>query len=113
MLTRKRIEKEAEKLGWDVEWYENNGEPWVSFDNHAPQGNEVCIECPCKKLSDIVDWIYNEWDNYDPSYEASLWIGNDGHGKNGAPYEMGDVYKDMCDSEDMIYDLYSTLNYAA
>lgn len=112
MLTRKKIEREAEKLGWNVEWYENGGEPWVSFETYSPQEQDICIECPCKRLSDIVEWIFNEWDNYDPSYEASLWLDNTGHGKNGAPYKMGDVYKDMCDTENMIYDLYSSLNAA-
>ncbi len=27
-------------------------------------------------------------DGFDPDYEASLWIGPDGHGANGAPYHI-------------------------
>lgn len=34
-------------------------------------------------------------DGFDPDYEASLWIGPDGHGANGAPYHIRDILDDM------------------
>ena len=34
----------------------------------------------------------------------------DGHGKNGAPYDMKDLYGDMEACQDMIYELYQALN---
>ena len=33
--------------------------------------------------------------DFDVSYEAYLWLDDTGHGRNGAPYEMIDVYEDM------------------
>lgn len=34
-------------------------------------------------------------DAFDPDYEASLWLGPDGHGANGAPYHIRDILDDM------------------
>ena len=42
-------------------------------------------------------------------YEAYLWIGTDGHGKNGAPYRIKDIVSDMEQAEAMIEKLYETL----
>lgn len=43
---------------------------------------------------------YYEW--FDPDAEAYLWIGEDGHGRNGAPYHIRDIVADMEDAETMI-----------
>ena len=44
--------------------------------------------------------------DFDPSYEAYLWLDNTGHGINGAPYDMKDVYEDMVECESFIRELY-------
>ena len=49
------------------------------------------------------------YEAYDPDYEAYLWIGTDGHGKNGAPYRIKDIVSDMEQAEAMIEKLYETL----
>lgn len=41
-----------------------------------------------------------------------LWIGTDGHGKNGAPYHIKDIVSDMEAAEAMIDTLYETLKTA-
>ena len=50
------------------------------------------------------------YDNYDCSYEAYLWLDNTGHGTNGAPYDMKDVYEDMEACEKMIFELWESLS---
>ena len=35
------------------------------------------------------------YEDFDPDYEAYLWIGDDGHGRNGAPYHIKDIVSDM------------------
>ena len=40
-----------------------------------------------------------------PDYEAYLWIGDDGHGRNGAPYHIKDIVSDMEEAEEQIYEL--------
>ena len=37
------------------------------------------------------------YEGFDPDYEAYLWIGDDGHGRNGAPYHIKDIVSDTLD----------------
>lgn len=57
------------------------------------------IECFCNN-------IYDYYDNFDVSYETYLWLDSDGHGVNGAPYDMKDIYEDMAWCQNKIYDIY-------
>ena len=59
----------------------------------------------------FVEAIHAEYDGYDVSYEAYLWLDDEGHGKNGAPYDMRDVYDDMEAVKDMLWDLFHNLHY--
>ena len=43
--------------------------------------------------------------NFDVSAEAYLWLDESGHGKNGAPFEMIDVYKDMEECKGFVTEL--------
>ena len=44
-----------------------------------------------KSLQSFVIQIENYLKNFDVDYETSIWIGEDGHGKNGAPYHIKDI----------------------
>lgn len=104
-MTKAKIEKIAEELGWDVTWYENSRTKSVMFSQFSPAGQDFNVEVNYKTLGEIEDKLREYYDSYDPSYEAYLWLGDDGHGKNGAPYEMIDVYNDMKACEEMIDEL--------
>lgn len=54
--------------------------------------------------------LYERHSNFDVSEEASYWLDESGHGKNGAPYDMKDVYEDMEECRDNILELYSALH---
>lgn len=102
-MTKNKIEKIAEELGWTVTWEKNNdGTKFVMFSQYSPAGQDFNIELEYENLGEIEDKLREYYDSYDPSREAYLWLGNDGHGKNGAPYEMIDVYNDMKACEEMI-----------
>lgn len=101
-MTKNKIEKIAEELGWTVTWDNNDGTKFVMFSQYSPAGQDFNVELEYKNLGEIEDKLREYYDNYDPSYEAYLWLDNDGHGKNGAPYEMIDVYNDMVACEEMI-----------
>ena len=101
-MTKNKIEKIAEELGWTVTWDNNDGTKFVMFSQYSPAGQDFNVELEYKNLGEIEDKLREYYDNYDPSYEAYLWLDNDGHGKNGAPYEMNDVYNDMVACEEMI-----------
>lgn len=47
---------------------------------------------------------------YDPDYEATLWVGDDSHGKNGVPYRLSDIIKDMEECKKNMRDLYQALS---
>ncbi len=53
-------------------------------------------------LDSLVGNIKEYYDNFDVDEEAYLWLDETGHGKNGAPYRMKDVVKDMEEAEKMI-----------
>ena len=57
-------------------------------------------------LKDFVQNIVEEYYRFDVSEETYLWLDNTGHGKNGAPYDMKDVYEDTAQCRDFIYELY-------
>lgn len=54
----------------------------------------------------FIDNIHEYYENFDVDEEAYIWIGSDGHGKNGAPYHIADIVKDMEEAEVMMADLY-------
>lgn len=78
----------AEELGWEV----NDG----YFSKYSPAGQDFGIEININEDFDafLRDLRYTI-DAYDVSEETYLWLDSDGHGKNGAPYDMKDVYEDM------------------
>lgn len=45
----------------------------------------------------VVNALREIHDNFDIDYQTSIWIGEDGHGKNGAPYHISDIFESMKD----------------
>lgn len=105
-MTRKFIEKAAEEAGWNVTIaHRNDGGYDVEFQMYTDFGQDV-YECfYVKKLDDLPSEVYERYQNYDPSEEAALWIGPDGHGKNGAPHDMEDILDDMKEVESSLENL--------
>lgn len=60
-------------------------------------------------IEEFIDRIYDYYNDYDVSEATYIWLDETGHGKNGAPYDMKDVYKDMQECEGFILDLYELL----
>lgn len=118
----KRFEKIyeiAERKGWQVEsYYVDEKETMVnfSFEKDSPAGQDFyfSVSVPNEGDEDIFydnveDAIYTYWEGFDVCYETYIWLDETGHGRNGAPYDMMDVYKDMEACEDMIHDLWLAL----
>ena len=55
-----------------------------------------------KSLQSFVFQIENYLKNFDVDYETSIWIGKDGHGKNGAPYHIKDILDEMYSAKEQI-----------
>ena len=112
-MTRKQIEKAAEATGWNVTIYKwdkkEDGGYDIAFQMYTDFGQDVNEEFSVVHLEDIKHEVYERWENYDPSEEASLWLDDTGHGKNGAPHKMEDVLNDMKEVEEALRNLCNAL----
>ena len=91
MKLSKKLINDLEKSGFSVT--ENSGS--VEFQKYSPAGQDFNFEIYADDLRQLCDGLYNYYDDFDVSYEAYIWLGSDGHGANGAPYDMRDLYDDM------------------
>ena len=98
-----------EKLDWCIDY---NDDGTIYFSKYSPAGQDFGFEVGGTSLEEIAENIYDYYDGYDASYEASLWLDSDGHGKNGAPYDMKDLYEDMEACEQNVLELYNIIKEA-
>lgn len=88
----------------DTSWSASvEDESYVEFSTYTTFGNDFNFAIRVGRdddLSDIADRIKEYIDGFDVDYEAYLWIGDDGHGKSGAPYHIKDIVSDMEDARD-------------
>lgn len=112
----KQIYEIAEREGWKVDYSytdEKETEIMFSFEKYSPAGRDFCFEVCVPNdeyeyviYDSVADSIYTYFEGFDVSYETYIWLDENGHGKNGAPYDMSDVYKDTESCEKMIDDLW-------
>ena len=96
-----------ESNDWSID-YEDDGTIYLSKYSPAGQDFGFYVE-KVESIEEFADKIYDQYNEYDVSEAAYLWLDSDGHGKNGAPYEMKDVYEDMEACEQNILDLYNLI----
>lgn len=102
----------AASLGWQVSTDSSKTNVVeFEFQNYTPAGQDLnfCVEMKDDDPQSLLSEIQEYYEGYDPDYEAHLWIGTDGHGKNGAPYHIKDIVSDMEAAEEMINELYEAL----
>ena len=61
-------------------------------------------------FDDMLEDLKSRVDNYDVSYETYIWLDNEGHGTNGAPYDMLECYKDSEEELEHLEDLELSLS---
>lgn len=121
------ITKIAEDNGWSVEVEEgtrwNNETRQVeskgdvlefTFAQYSDAGQDFSFMAEMKDgdVDTLIQNISDYYEGYDPDEEAILWIGPDGHGRNGAPYRLTDIINDMEQCERMVRDLLSAIEEA-
>ena len=78
-----------------------------NFGKYSPAGQDFSFTVEVGyNLREFAQNILDYYDGFDVSCETYLWLGGDGHGRNGAPYDMKDLYEDMEACEEFIYELY-------
>ncbi len=93
------IENKLENTQWIVDVIINNETKSVdvNLEIYSPAGRDVCVEFTFEEgttKKQIHSEFESYYESYDVSYETYLWLDWDGHGKNGAPYEMEGVLID-------------------
>ena len=103
--------KLAEDLGWSYNVSDTpneRGEVCVELEKYSPQGQDfiATIWFEDGNEHNFIKALREYWQDFDPDEEACKWIGEDGHGKNGAPYSIRDILDDMEDCKSMLRELY-------
>ena len=111
-----KIYEIAEREGWQVDYSytdEQETEVTFSFEKYSPAGQDFYFEVSVPNddeedifYDNVADAIFTYWEDFDVCQETYIWLDENGHGKNGAPYDMSDVYKDTESCEKMIDDLW-------
>ena len=111
-----KIYEIAEREGWAVSHTVCQGEISFEFSKLSPAGQDFCFTRDVDYeddedyvFSELRDAVYRYWENFDVCEETYIWLDNTGHGMNGAPENMKDLYEDMQSCEDMIHDLWLAL----
>ena len=100
--------KKAEELGWTIK---KECETIYCFQKFSPAGQDFYFFVDTENDPDLfLPNLLSVYNDFDVSYETYLWLDDTGHGRNGAPYDMKDVYEDMEACEEMIYGLWSKLS---
>lgn len=63
-------------------------------------------EISARDVEELRQEIEMVYENFDVDLEVSRWIGEDGHGRNGAPYHIRDILKEMEQMEQMYEIIY-------
>lgn len=95
----------AENLGWTVDTEEDN----FLFTTYSPAEKCFCIELSSPDIETLKKDLAEFIDGFDVSYETYLWLDEWGHGKNGAPYDMKELYEDIEWCLDKTLELYREL----
>lgn len=112
MKMSKILLKKFEKMGFKVEEdaVGPNDDLAYNFIKSTPAGMEYMVTIETgESYHRFALNAYDQYADYDPSYEAYICLDNTGHGRNGAPYDMRDVYEDMLCCEQYLLDIYRTL----
>lgn len=91
----KKLVTEIESQGWKVEVLEDIGRFEFEISTFSPAGQDFSKCLSADNAEEFIDTLKEAYFDFDVSYEAYMWLGSDGHGQNGAPYDMRDVYDDM------------------
>ena len=66
----------------------------VEFEKYSSYGRDFTFTIEGDSYDEFIENMREYYDNFDISYETYLYLDDEGHGANGAPYDMLDVYRD-------------------
>lgn len=106
-----RIIEIAESQGFSVNYETTGSTVEFTFSQYTDFGQDFSFEATMKEYNiyTLIEEVNDYYEGYDPDEQAMLWVGPDGHGKNGASYRLTDVVKDMEQCEQMVNNLLNAL----
>jgi hypothetical protein len=102
----KNVVKLSEMLDWEVSIDGNE----FTFSKYSPEGQDFNFCVTADSREELLEKLAEYHENYDVSEETYIWLDSTGHGTNGAPYDMKDVYEDMEACKDMVSELHMALS---
>ena len=116
MTTQEQIRKVtdiAQEKGWSISVEdENKTSIQFEFQRYTKYGQDFNFNADMQDedINTLIAGMKRYYEDFDPDYEAYLWIGDDGHGRNGSPYHIKDIVSDMEEAEEQIYELLQALS---
>ncbi len=87
---------------WEVDFSQENSSVTATFVPLFSLTRDYSLEIEdVRGFEDLCKKVQESYEGFDPDYETFLWIGPDGHGRNGAPYHIRDILAehDLIDSK--------------
>jgi len=106
ILLKEDVKAKLEENFWEA--YENEKD--VDFSTLIADKKFSVVIDKGNSLTNLAHNIYAYWNNFDVSYETLQRIGKDGHGVNGAPYDLKEVYEEVEWTKERIENLYGIIN---
>lgn len=106
-----RIEEISDSLSYPLNWdIKGVDDKYISLQIYSLEEQDFNIDILHGNDEEIfMENLYEYYSCFDTSNEASYWLDDNGHGINGAPYEMIDVYNDMDWCRNAVLSLYNAL----
>lgn len=87
--------------------YADDDDTEIEFQKFSSAGQDFHFSVDAEDdLSVFAENILRLYNDFDVSAEAYLYLDSEGHGRNGAPYDMKAVYEDMEECRGFILELY-------
>ena len=104
MKLKKKCFDAIEAAGFSIHHEDGN---CYRFGKYSSQGQDFsfCIDTE-GDMSCFMYNVLNYYNDFDVSEETYLWLDNTGHGTNGAPWDMRDLYNDMEECQGFILELF-------
>jgi hypothetical protein len=99
----KKITDVADQLHWSAVY--NFRDKEFAFQKYSPASQDFNMNITADSVEELSEKLYERYNNFDCSEETYIWLDNSGHGRNGAPYDMKDLYEDMEACQEMIREL--------
>ena len=108
MEAMNKLIETVKEFGWHIQ-HECDGIYLLSILSPANQDFNIQVDSEGNEPDYFVNNLYESYSDFDVSYETYIWLDSSGHGTNGAPYDMKDLYEDMEWCQNAILELWREL----